>query len=113
MSRKAKKYLFDIAQSITDILETHLKGIESYEEYEMNKTVRRAISKELEIIGEAARRLQQMEIHLSQSDALINRRNTLIHQYDDFKDETIWRYIHDNLHLLKLEIDQLMSEVDS
>ena len=49
--------------------------------YEANKIVRRAVAKELEIIGEAASRLRQMGVLLEQTDSLINRRNTLIHQY--------------------------------
>ena len=93
MSRKAIKYLYDIARSIQDILEDHLEGIDTLEQYEADKTIRLAVIKELEIIGEAAYRLRQLGITLSQTDSLINRRNTLIHQYDDFKDETVWIFM--------------------
>lgn len=78
--------------------------------YEANKTVRRAVAKELEIIGEAASRLRQMGVLLEQTDSLINRRNTLIHQYGDFKDETIWYYVQGELPKLKAEIMVLLNE---
>ena len=108
MTRKAQTYLFDISQAISDIKHIHLQGITQFTEFEANKTVRRAVAKELEIIGEAAYRLRHMSVTLSQADSLINRRNTLIHQYSDYKDETIWYYIQGEIDTLKEEVDSLL-----
>ncbi|MEL6672008.1 MAG: HepT-like ribonuclease domain-containing protein [Bacteroidota bacterium] len=94
--------------SILDIFEVHLAGIQHLREFEQQKTVRRAVAKEIEIIGEAASRLRKEGLTLKMTDSLINRRNTLIHQYGDFKDETIWYFVQSELPLLKEEVDRLL-----
>lgn len=47
-----KKLLFDIKTAIVSIYE-HLESKRNFEEYKKNKTKRRAVERELEIIGEA------------------------------------------------------------
>ena len=110
MPRKAKKYLFDLLTAIQAIEEVHLAGINNQEEFEGNKTVIRAVERELEIIGEAAYRLHQMGISLSQADSLINRRNTIIHQYDSYQPRTIWNVAVRHLIKLKTEVVELLGE---
>ncbi|MFP5043111.1 DUF86 domain-containing protein, partial [Parasediminibacterium sp. JCM 36343] len=55
-SREEKKLLTDIKESIVAIDE-HLEQRRVFSEYLSNKTKRRAVERELEIIGEAANRL--------------------------------------------------------
>ena len=62
MSRKASKYLYDIARSIQDIFEDYLDGIDTLEQYEADKTIRLAVINELEIVEEAAYRLRNLGI---------------------------------------------------
>lgn len=69
-----------------------------------------AIERRLILIGEAIYRLGQMKIDLPFGDNLINRRNTIVHQYDDFNPETIYRSLYRELPPLKEEIDRLLSE---
>lgn len=49
MTRKQKKYLFDILQTIRDIQEIHLADINSAEIFSQNLTVIRAVERELAI----------------------------------------------------------------
>lgn len=72
----------------------------------------RAVERELEIIGEAAYRLRQMGISLTQADALINRRNTIIHQYDSFQPRTIWNFIRQQLPALESEVQELLQNAE-
>ena len=51
--RSLKKYLYDIQQSIDSIYE-YLGEKRDFFEYERNKQLRRAVERELEIIGEAS-----------------------------------------------------------
>ncbi len=52
MRREIKKYLFDIKTSIDSIYE-FLGDKRDFSEYKKNKLLRRAIEREIEIIGEA------------------------------------------------------------
>ena len=56
MSLAEKKLLKDILNAIASIDE-HLESKRSFEEYKANKTKRRAVERELEIIGEAVSNL--------------------------------------------------------
>ena len=53
MARSIQKYLYDIRQSISSI-EEYLGEKRDFFAYEQNKLLRRAVERELEIIGEAA-----------------------------------------------------------
>ena len=58
-SREEKKLLVDIIDSINSIDE-HLEGKRILEEYLTNKTKRRAVEREIEIIGEAMSKLLKL-----------------------------------------------------
>ena len=55
-NRSLKKYLYDVQQSIDSIYE-YLGEKRDFLEYERNKQLRRAVERELEIIGEAVNHL--------------------------------------------------------
>lgn len=50
--KASKKYLFDIKVAIESI-EEYTKDIDDLETYQKNKMIRRAVEREIEIIGEA------------------------------------------------------------
>jgi uncharacterized protein with HEPN domain len=56
MTIDEKKLLKDILDSI-DSIDEHLESRRNFAEYLQNKTKRRAVERELEIIGEAVNRL--------------------------------------------------------
>ena len=108
MTREAKKYLYDISAAIEHIFSVHLSATPSKESYQVNLTVQRAIERELAIIGEACLKLTRMQISLEKGDRMINRRNTLVHQYDAFHPSSIWDLVHHDLPPLKEEVDELL-----
>ena len=111
MTDKAKKYLYDILQAIQEIQETYLSDIHSQAAYEQStSTIKRAVERELQIIGDVAQRLKKMGVKLSQADNLINRRNTIVHQYDSYQPRTIWNFVNTQLPNLKEEVDGLINE---
>ncbi len=110
MSRNEKKYLFDISQAIANIFTYHLEGIKDEMGFEDAITSQRAIEREMGIIGEAAYQLRKLGLNLKDHDKLINRRNTLVHQYDVIRHGTLWQYVQLELPDLKKEVDALLAD---
>ncbi len=112
MNIKAKKYLYDILRS-AEMIEQHLIGIEDLFAYEQDIKTQDAVERRMIIISEALRRLTEMGVSLTQADRLINRRNTIVHQYDQFLPEAIWRSVQKELPALKTEVAKLLNEAPS
>lgn len=112
MDRKIKTYLFDILSCIEEIelffegeevtLDTLLRDI---------KTVR-AVERELEIIGEATKKLIKLspEISISHSRKIIGARNFIAHEYGAISYDVIVKVINHNFPILKEEVKKLLEE---
>ena len=111
VSREEKKLLKDIKDAILSIDE-HLEGRRIFSEYLDNKTKRRAVERELEIIGEAAGNLLKLypDIVLSYARLIVDLRNRVIHAYDTIDNEIIWKIIMKDIPILQDEINSLLSE---
>lgn len=74
-----------------------------------NKTKRRAVERELEIIGEAINNLLKMNplVKISFSRQIVDLRNKVIHAYDNINDAVIWNVVVNHLPTLKKEIEDL------
>ncbi len=103
------KLLFDISESIISIDE-HLDFKRDFNIFTQNKTKRRAVERELEIIGEAINRLLkiQPDINISYSRIIVDLRNKVIHAYDSVDYNIIWRIICKDIPVLKTEIENLI-----
>ena len=108
MSLESKKLCHDILICISSIDE-HLEHRKIYEEYLKSKTKRRAVERELEIIGEAVNKLMKINpsIKISFSRQIVDLRNKVIHAYDSVNDAIIWNVVVNHLPTLKKEIDDL------
>lgn len=60
MDNKAKKILQDILEAINSVDE-HLQGKRNFNLYLENKTMRRSVEREIEIMGEAMKNLLRIE----------------------------------------------------
>jgi uncharacterized protein with HEPN domain len=109
MDNKIKKFLFDIETSIVSI-ENYLEGKRDFDIYKKNKMLRRAVERELEIIGEALNNIEKTDpnIKISAKRQIIGLRNRVIHGYDKIDDEIIWGTIIKHLPILKTEISILI-----
>ena len=109
MQRNIRKYLLDISTSINSINE-FLGEKRDFGEYESNKLLRRAIERELEIIGEATNRVLKIkpDIDIPDSRRIVNLRNWVIHAYDNVDNIVIWGIISKDLPLLKRQVDILL-----
>ncbi|GAA4211116.1 DUF86 domain-containing protein [Pedobacter jeongneungensis] len=106
-----KKLLTDIKISIESIYE-HLENNFAFEIYKANKTKRRAVERELEIIGEAINKLLKInpEIIISYSRQIVDLRNKIIHSYDNVNDMVIWKIIIKDIPVLQKEVENYLED---
>ncbi|MGY3213488.1 HepT-like ribonuclease domain-containing protein [Mucilaginibacter sp. HD30] len=109
MTLEEKKLLADVIVSISSIDE-HLEGRRVLDEYLSNKTKRRAVERELEIIGEAVSKLLKINptIAISYARQIVDLRNKVIHAYDNVNDIVIWNIIMNHLPKLNTEAEALI-----
>ncbi|MFA9193459.1 HepT-like ribonuclease domain-containing protein [Flavobacterium sp. FBOR7N2.3] len=74
--------------------------------------LKRAVERNLEIIGEAINRILKsdptFEQKITNAKAIIGLRNQVIHAYDNISDESIWSILINHLPKLKTEIEILI-----
>lgn len=106
-----KKFLKDIEQAILNI-DLHLEGRRIFEEFSENITKRRAIERELEIIGEATNNLLRItpDFSISSARQIVNLRNRVIHAYDNVDETIIWKVVIKDIPLLLNEVQILLTE---
>jgi uncharacterized protein with HEPN domain len=108
MDSRVKQYLFDIEQSISDV-KSYISAVKSLQEYEDDKLIRRAVERELEIIGEALNRILKIDssIRLPNARKIVSLRNKIIHGYDEVDNVIIYTVATKFLDILKEDIDKL------
>ena len=86
--------LWDMIEAIKQIME--FTASLSCAEYRVNRMVQRAVEREFEILGEAARRISE-EFRQANGDIdwrnIINLRNIIAHRYDRVEPDTLWNII--------------------
>lgn len=102
-------YLFDIQESIHSI-DDYIGPTKDFNIYLGDKKLRRAVERELEIIGEATKRILSIDAEVAISDArrIVNLRNFVIHGYDRLDDTVIWGIITRDLPKLKAQVEVLL-----
>ncbi len=72
--------------------------------------MKRAIERNIEIIGEATKRIlaKQPDIAIDNARKIVNMRNFVIHAYDSVSDENVWAIVIKHLPELKKDIDRLI-----
>jgi len=110
MNEKVLKYLYDIKIAIGEIDSFFENEPRSYDNYRQNTLLKRAIERNLEIIGEAMNRIlkEDPDFLIENSKRIISLRNQIIHGYDSVSDENIWGIINLHIPKLKTEIDSLI-----
>ena len=80
MKPEVKRYLYDIKTSIDSIYEFIGNNTE-LSDYQNDKLLRRAVERELEIIGEAMNRIMKVapEIEIENARQIVDTRNWVIH----------------------------------
>ena len=112
MTEKVLKYLYDIKLAIGEIDLFFENQPRNYDNYSQNSLLKRAIERNLEIIGEAMSRILKEDpgFNIENSKKIIGLRNQIIHGYDSVSDESIWGIVNVHLPKLKKEIDLLIDK---
>ena len=83
-----------------------------FEIYQNDLRTKRAVERNIEIIGEAMSRIlkHDSEIEISNSSKIVDVRNRKIHGYDSVSDDVIWGIVIKNLPVLQKEVEILLGE---
>jgi uncharacterized protein with HEPN domain len=101
----------DIEEAALNI-NVHLDGKRVWEEFSTNITKRRAVERELEIIGEATNNLFKINpsVPVTSARKLVNLRNRVIHAYDAVDETILWKVIVKDIPVLLNEVQQLLTQ---
>ena len=110
MEDEIKTWLSDIKQAIIEIND-FLPDKKNLFQFQKDLKTKRAIERNVEIIGEAANRIlkQQPDIEITDIKKIIDTRNRIIHGYDSVSDDVIWSIVVKHLPKLEEEIDKLLT----
>jgi uncharacterized protein with HEPN domain len=110
MDREINSWLFDIMKAIEEIDQFLPQGHRVFEDYTKDIKTKRAVERNLEIIGEAFNRIlsKDSDFQISNSRKIISLRNRIIHGYDVISDELIWGILINDLPKLKSEISEYL-----
>ncbi len=110
MERTIETYLYDIHNAIDEIESFFADRPKVFAEYKKDVRTKRAVERNIEIIGEAMNRILKLDnsVKIENSRSIVGTRNRIIHGYDSVSDEHIWAIVINNLPELKKEIDILI-----
>jgi uncharacterized protein with HEPN domain len=110
MNEKIHKYLYDIKFAIDEVDSYFIQKEKRFENYSKDILLKRAIERDLEIIGEAINRILSIdpEFPIQNARKIVGLRNQIIHAYDNISDENIWGIIMNHLPKLKKEIENFL-----
>ena len=110
MDFRIQSWLFDIDQCIDEIFE-FIGTNRNFFEYQKDLKTKKAVERNLEIIGEAVNRIFKVEPGFEMENArnIIGTRNRIIHSYDNISDEIIWTIVTRELPILKKEVTALLN----
>ena len=112
MDNEIKAWLYDILNAIMEIDSFFIDFPKEFSTYKNELRTRRAIERNIEIIGEALSRIIAKEATLNISNArkIVDTRNRIIHGYDSVSDEIIWGIVINHIPILKTEVKNLLEE---
>ena len=114
MSRKIKKYLYDIHYS-AQVINRYAAG-KTEEDYLADEGLRDQIERRLIIICEAMRGLDRTHPEVSSRftnyRGIMGLRAFLVNIYYQINNKSIWKTVQDDLPLLEEEAERLLQESD-
>ena len=109
MKLEVKTWLQDIDRSIQEIYD-FLPEQRDFNDFLSDLKTRKAVERNIEIIGEALNRILKEEpnIGISDSRKIVDTRNRIIHGYDSVSDDVIWLIVNRYLPILEEEVKKLL-----
>jgi uncharacterized protein with HEPN domain len=110
--RSREAYLWDIADSCRAILQ-FVQGCD-LSDYEQNRMLRRAVERELSIVGEAVsqgtRRFPDLEESIGPARQIVGFRNRIIHGYADVDSSIVWAIVQNEVPRLLEKSESILEE---
>lgn len=112
MDNEINSWLFDIQSAIIEIDNFFDEGKKIFILYQKDIKTKRAVERNLEIIGEAMKRIleKDKDFELTNARKIVDTRNRIVHGYDSVSDDVIWSIIINHLPKLNQEVTNLMNE---
>ena len=110
MQEEIIAWLNDIEKAIEEI-NSFLPSPRLFSSFQSDLKPKRAVERNIEIIGEAMSRIlkEAPAIQISNSRKIVDTRNRIIHGYDTVSDDVLWSIVIKYLPELKNEIEELKS----
>jgi uncharacterized protein with HEPN domain len=112
MDIEIKTWLFDIQSSIMEIDSFFTDIPKEYSSYYNDLRTKRAVERNIEIIGEALSRIMAKDatIEITNARKIVDTRNRIIHGYDSVSDEIVWGIVINHLPILQKQVQELLEE---
>ena len=103
-------WLYDIYKAIEEIESFFFDRPKMFEEYQKDIRTKRAVERNIEIIGEAMNRVlkENSSINISNPRKIVDVRNRVIHGYDSITDDVIWGIVINHIPVLKAEVGKIL-----
>ena len=110
MDNFIKKHLSDILAAIEEIDNFYNGKPKLYKDFENNLLLRRAVERNIEIIGEATNRILKTnpDIQITNARKIVDTRNWVSHSYDAISNDILWSIVVNHLPKLKKEVCDLL-----
>lgn len=112
MDEEIKTWLYDILNSIIEIESYFVNIPKQFDNYQNDIRTKRAVERNIEIIGEAVNRIlkKNRAVQITNARKIVDTRNQISHGYDKVSDDVIWAIVINHLPKLKMEINNLLNE---
>lgn len=109
MEKEIKVWLTDIKQAIAEINQ-FLPEKKNFLHFQKDLKSKRAIERNIEIIGEAVKRIlnKNPKIEITSARKIVDTRNRISHGYDSVSEDIIWSIVIVDLPKLYKEVRKLL-----
>ena len=110
MEDRIKKYLQDVLIAIEEVESFFDNKPKLFDDFYSDLLLRRAIERNIEIIGEAMNRILRIDesIAITNARKIVDARNYIIHGYDSLSPDILWSMVINHLPRLKKEVVALL-----
>ena len=108
-NKNIKIFLSDIERSISEIF-SFLPEKRNFIEFQKDLKTRKAVERNIEIIGEAMSRILNIDpqFPIDNSRKIVDTRNRIIHGYDSVSEDVLWLIIVNYLPNLEKQVKEFM-----
>ncbi len=109
MQPEILKYILDLESVIREIEEIKVRTQNDFDRFLADIVLQRAIERDLEIIGEAVRKILDLQPNFPITSArnIIGLRNIISHAYDTVEPELIWAIIQKDIPVLSENLKRI------